>query len=179
MGIVMASNPGEGNSLSHCFRIWQGRLEAIADEQLSPGIQRRVAPEDIVQSAFRTIWRRQEAGTIELENRGRAWALLKKITRLKAIRIARHHRARCRDERRDTADDHLPSKEKSVDVQIELQQMMEKLKASVPSVVGRILELRLEGHSVAFIAKELGIARQTVYRGIQLLHDRYERLFGC
>ena len=164
-------------SLTSCFRNWNDQLVQLAAGRLSPNLRKHVDPEDIVQSVFRTVWRRQEAGSIELAERPKVWQLFKRIVTLKACKAARYHRAACRDQQREVRNVDV-SCQSTFTAKVECKQIIALMKEGLSSTHGKMLDLRLEGHSVAYIATELGVARQTVYRGLQLLHDRFESLSG-
>ncbi len=52
---------------------------------------------------------------------------------------------------------------------------IETLLQGLPTLHCRVLELRLGGYSVAEIAAQLHVARQTVYRAMNVLQDRLEQ----
>src|SRR6185436_19562818 len=55
-------------------------LESLAAKHLSSPIRRRVGPEDIVQSACRTFFRRAKEGQFQLDDSESLWRLLTAIT---------------------------------------------------------------------------------------------------
>src|SRR5438270_39264 len=63
----------------------------------------RVNGEDVVQSVFRTFFRRCAQGEFQIDDSTRMWRLLVKITLQKARAQARHHTAEMRDVRAEAA----------------------------------------------------------------------------
>src|SRR5207247_582064 len=61
----------------------------------------RLDPEDVVQSACRSFFRRARIGAFALTERGDLWRLLARITLRKVCRSARRHGADCRAVRRE------------------------------------------------------------------------------
>jgi hypothetical protein len=55
-----------------------------------------------------------------------------------------------------------------------LCELTEHLLRDLPVWYARLLELRLSAMPVADIAVELGLSRQTVYRGLDLLQQRLQ-----
>jgi transcriptional regulator len=53
-----------------------------------------------------------------------------------------------------------------------LMDLIEGLLRGLPDLYAQILPLRLQGHSVAEIAEQLGVARQNVYRALEVLQRR-------
>jgi len=73
---------------------WQsyaGPLRRVADRQLSQRLKRRVDPEDVVQSACRTFFRRAREGEFSIHDHSDLWRLLLTITLNKARMQARYH----------------------------------------------------------------------------------------
>ena len=64
-------------------------LEGVAFRQLSSRVQRRVGPDDVVQSACRTFFRRVSFGQFDLPDADALWRLICAITVTKARRVAR------------------------------------------------------------------------------------------
>ncbi len=81
-------------------RYTQGLLE-LARRQLPDKIRRRVDPEDIVQSVYRSFFRRLDAGEFEFEESHDVWRLLAVITFRKSRNQVKHHRRQQRDSFRE------------------------------------------------------------------------------
>ena len=66
-------------------------MHAVADQHLSPGMRRRVEPDDVVQSVCRTFFRRAKAGEFQLPDSQALWRLLCAITITKVREQSRFH----------------------------------------------------------------------------------------
>ena len=55
-------------------------LERLADRHLAGGMRRRLGPEDVVQSACRSFFRRARLGQFQMEDSGALWRILCAIT---------------------------------------------------------------------------------------------------
>src|SRR6516165_9909301 len=81
-------------------------LQRLAHKHLAAWLQRRVDPEDIVQSACRSFWRHLHAGEYQLADEQGLVALLSAITLNKVLMKSRFHRAKRRDVLRE---EHIPA----------------------------------------------------------------------
>ena len=59
--------------------------------------RRREDPEDVVQSVFRTFFRRDSRGEYEIDNDEALWGLLRHIVRLKILTHVEYHEAKKRN----------------------------------------------------------------------------------
>lgn len=163
------------------FARYAQRLYRLAEQHLSHKLAGRVDGEDVVQSVFRTFFRRQAAGEFRCDSSGQLWRLLVKITILKARAKARHHTASMRDVRLEAPATIEPWVAESVardpgpDEAAALVDQIETLLDGLPPLYCRLLEMRLEGREVREIAGELEVSRQTVYRALKLLQGRLLR----
>src|SRR5436305_1791131 len=66
-------------------------LHRVAAKHLEGRLRRRVGPEDVVQSACRTFFRRAQGGQFELDDSEGLWRLLCAITLTKIREQARYH----------------------------------------------------------------------------------------
>jgi RNA polymerase sigma-70 factor (ECF subfamily) len=88
---------GDEEAAKGLVELYSARLKALADKNLSARLGPRVDGEDIVQSAFRTFFRRSVRGEFHIDSAADLWRLLVKITVAKARTHARHHTAQSRD----------------------------------------------------------------------------------
>lgn len=78
LGGFVAGEPGATAEVLDRFR---ASLVALARQKITdPRLRAKFDPEDIVQSAFLTFWRRARDGEFELEDWNSLWNLLAKIT---------------------------------------------------------------------------------------------------
>lgn len=77
------------------------RLAALAAQKMNQRLQKRVGPEDVVQSVFATFFRRVDNGQLELRDWDSLWGLLARITVWRICRYAEHHGAAQRSLKRE------------------------------------------------------------------------------
>jgi RNA polymerase sigma-70 factor (ECF subfamily) len=172
---------GDSRAAEELFARYAQRLVRLADQHLSRKLAGRVDGEDVVQSVFRTFFRRSDRGEFRIDSSAQIWQLLVKITIRKARAKARHHTADRRDAGAEVrgGDDaplaeaaaHDPSPEEAA----VFVDQIESLLRGLPELYCHILDMRLQGHGVTDIAPRLGVSRQTVYRALDLLQQRLTR----
>src|SRR5262245_20437761 len=91
--IVSQVFAGDPSAAQAVFNHYSERLVRLAEKHLSRRLAGRVDGEDVVQSVFRTFFRRGGEGEFQLEGSAQLWQLLVRITVLKARAKARHHTA--------------------------------------------------------------------------------------
>jgi RNA polymerase sigma-70 factor (ECF subfamily) len=170
--------PGDGEGwAAEVVARYGRRLVVLAERRLSPQVARRLDGEDVVQSVFRTFFRRCACGEFKIDASEQLWRLLVAITLRKAQARARQHLAGKRrvgaeapggDQALAGVADPEPGPEDAV----LLIDQIEALLHGLPDWYARLLDLRLQGHSAAEIAPQLNVSRQTVYRGLALLGQR-------
>jgi RNA polymerase sigma-70 factor (ECF subfamily) len=166
---------GDDRAARAVFDRYSDRLVRLAGRHLSPRLAGRVDPEDVVQSVFRTFFRRGTDGEFHLDGSAQLWQLLVKITVLKARAKARYHTADRRDagaERAPAAGFDPAAPEPGPEEAAILVDQIDALLRGLPPVYARVLGLRLQGRTVTDAADELNLSRQTVHRALNLLQDR-------
>src|SRR5262245_33045959 len=88
---------GQEDASTLLYLRYAGRLHALAARQSGADLARRLDPEDIVQSVFRTFFRRAARGEYEVPDGEEIWRLLLVIALNKVRAAAVHHRAAKRD----------------------------------------------------------------------------------
>src|SRR5688500_13700883 len=82
---------GDSLVLGEFWKEYGPMLHQIAAKQLGERLKRRIGPEDVVQSACRTFFRRVQGGQLQLEDSESLWRLLCAITLTKIREQARFH----------------------------------------------------------------------------------------
>src|SRR5512135_2484218 len=90
---------GQDDAPTLLYLRYAERLRALAARQSSPGLAARVDPEDIVQSVFRTFFRRAVEGQYDVPEGEEIWKLLLVIALHKIRGVGSYHRAARRDVR--------------------------------------------------------------------------------
>jgi RNA polymerase sigma-70 factor, ECF subfamily len=169
---------GDPQAAEELFARYARHLTCLAEQHLSRKLAARLEGADVVQSVFRTFFRRSAAGEFRIGSSDELWRLLVQITLQKARAKARHHTAAVRDV---TAEEpgggaavlaeavaHEPGPAEAAALVDQIEGMLHGL----PPLYGDLLRLRLEGWSASDAAARLGVSRRTVHRALQLLRQR-------
>jgi len=171
---------GESQAIRDLFDKYSHQLEQIAAKNIHAGLKRRFDGEDIVQSAFRTFFRRQQDNQFRIKHSDQLWRLLVRITLCKTRSHARRHTAARRDAKAEKAgavDWESLGQEASPQDVIALWEEVDAVLEGLPDQAGDILFKRIEGETKSDIARQLNLSRQTIHRILKLVETRLsERL---
>jgi len=162
------------------------QLVSLARRQLADRIRQKTSPEDAVQSAFKSFFKRLRRGQFDLESWDGLWSLLALITVRKCTaRRAHFLSARC-DVRRETplsttfVDGDTPcvpvSRDPRPEEVLELTELVAQLLHGSSEGEQQIVQLRLHGYSIGEICQMLGRADRTVRRVLARVRHRALRL---
>jgi RNA polymerase sigma-70 factor (ECF subfamily) len=177
---------GEDAAAAEIFRRYAHSLVTLARRRLEGPLQPKVDADDVVQSAFKSFFARHADGQINVTSWDGLWTLLVVITLRKCGRQVRHYRCACRDVRRET----IPaitdsdaeaswvalSREPTPDEAALLEETMEQVQEGLDARDRQALALSLDGRSAAEISRELGMIERRVYRLLERVRVRLERL---
>jgi RNA polymerase sigma-70 factor (ECF subfamily) len=175
--IVAGLRGGDPQAAEQLFARYAQRLTCLAEQHLSRKMAARLDGADVVQSVFRTFFRRCAAGEFRIDGSGELWRLLVQITLQKARAYSRRHTAGVRDVAAEAPDSaallmealaHEPSPAEAA----VLVDQIEELLRGLPTLYRDLLQLRLEGYTVCDTAARLGVSRRTIHRGMNLLQQR-------
>jgi RNA polymerase sigma factor (sigma-70 family) len=172
---------GEESAAAELHRRYAQRLCALAEQQIGQRLRRRVGAEDIVQSVFRTFFRRTGQGEYPIDHSGSLWQLLVTIMLNKVRRQGAAHRAAKRDVGVEVpvADGELSpvalARDPAPDDAVVLLDELESLLAGLKSPEPDIIRLCLEGYSSPEIADQLACSRWTVRRVLDRFGTRLRR----
>lgn len=151
-------------------------LLGLARRHLSGQVRARVDEEDVLQSVYASVCRRQGRGEFDLAGRDDLWKLLVTITLRKARNAARREVAGRRDVRRDSHGDEgrpladIAALSPTPDEAVALAEAVQLRLAALPDATLRVVALdRLEGHSNREIAASLGCTERSVERKLNLI----------
>lgn len=158
---------GTATAATRLYFKYAEKLHLLAAARLSPDLSRRVDADDIVQSVFRTFFRRASRGEFEVPDGGGLWKLLLVIALNKIRKKAVHHRAQRRDVNR--TDDSQPldqvTRSKAVEESVAILHLtVEEVLETIPPDNRLIVETRIDGYEISDIAKQLGRSKRTVER---------------
>jgi RNA polymerase sigma-70 factor (ECF subfamily) len=172
---------GHGDASTEIYLRYAERLIALVKAQSSGDLARCVEPEDIVQSVFRTFFRRASLGQYSVPDGEEIWKLLLVIALNKVRATGSFHRAAKRDVRRtsggESFDRALESEAGRDDLALRFLQMaIEDVLRDLPEAHRRMIELRIEGHEVSEIAATVQRSKRSVERELQNFRARLKSL---
>lgn len=174
---------GEEDAATRLYVRYARRLEALARSQSGAALAARLDPEDVVQSVFRTFFRRVSAGQYEIPEGEELWKLFLVIALNKIRALGAYHRAAKRDaavtRSAGDADDTLHGTASEDEAPLRLLQMViEELLTELPESHRRMIELRIAGHDINEIAANTGRAKRSVERVLQQFRERLGALIN-
>ena len=174
---------GDESAATEMFERYVNRLCALARSRLSNQMQRRVEPEDIVQSAYRSFFRK--AGEhYTLEKEGDLWRLLAAITINKLRGQVEFHTAKKRgvyaeesmavDRSTIRVAPQVVSEEPRPDEAVALVEELSNVLGGLDDVQRSIIELSMQNQSVEQISEQVQRSERTIRRTIQQVRDELE-----
>lgn len=175
---------GDECAAATLFDRYVNQLCGLARNRLSERMQRRVEPEDIVQSAYRSFFRHADQNAYTLNQSGDLWRLLAAITVNKLRGQVEFHTAQ---KRGVYAEESLaatrstlglgpqalasdPTPEDATAVIEELEAVL----TSLDPLSRKILELALQNKDESEIAADVGRSGRTVRRALQQIRSEFE-----
>jgi RNA polymerase sigma-70 factor (ECF subfamily) len=178
---VAAVRNGDEQASQEFWNRYARPLIRLTEHNLQQRLRRRVDAEDVVQSAFRTAFRRLQEGQFELNSDDQLWKLLCAITLNKTRRQARRHTQQARTMDREVYADnqdigrtkHEPTPAEAVCLVDLVEQVIEEAKDDEHR---QVLCLKLDGYTNGEIAAELAKSERTVRRITEQLRETFDRL---
>jgi RNA polymerase sigma-70 factor (ECF subfamily) len=180
---IKSCRTGDEEAARKLFHEHVDQLLELARQRLSQRLAGRVDAEDVVQSVFRTFFKRARAGEFVLHDEEDLCKLLVRITLYKTLRQVAFHRQAKRDARQeapggDAGQEQLlqamssgPTPEEAVIFLDELEFFLNQM----PDEDKTICRMRLEGHTNVEIARELGISERRIRRLLERLRGLAKR----
>jgi RNA polymerase sigma factor (sigma-70 family) len=155
---------GSESAAKELFDKYCERLMRTAKRRIGQRMASRFDPEDVIQSAFRTFFKRVKNDEFTFEQEEDLFKLLVRLTVRKTLRQVVHHKAAKRStdkEHTDSSEDsHLLSQlsgaEPTPDMEVTLLDEFEKLMNSLNPQERQVVEMKLQGFSTVEIAEKLG-----------------------
>jgi RNA polymerase sigma-70 factor (ECF subfamily) len=176
---------GDQDASEEVFRQYVGRLVAFARARLSAKLARRVDPEDVVQSVYRSFFVHARQGQYTLGRNGDLWPLLAAITLHKLNRQVEFHsagkRAVDREESVSSADsllglraEQLAREPTPADAMAAVEEL-DRVMQSLTPLHRQMLQLHLQGHTVPEVAAEVHRSERAVRRLLAQVREDLER----
>lgn len=185
--LMVRLKSGEDDAAQVVFDRFSRRLMGLARQHLDHRLAVKVAPEDVVQSAYKSFFVRQREGNFEVPSWDSLWGLLTMITLRKCADRAAQFSTEKRDVSREVGQGKLEESpsllwHEAVDRDplpqeaAVLAETVEELFQSVNDQDERaILELCLQGYTASEISVSLNRAERSVRRLRERIRKRLER----
>ncbi len=157
---------------------YRARLCRLVEREMDRRVRRKEDPEDVVQSAFRTFYRRNTKGEFRIDSSVDLWRLLETITRHKMLKHVEKLRAGKRDPKREEymEGDELRGQDPTPEEAVIAADLMEETLAGLDETYVKIFHLRLQPCTEEEIAAKLGCTRSLVRTKLNRIRDRLQRL---
>jgi RNA polymerase sigma-70 factor (ECF subfamily) len=177
---------GDQGAATAVFRRFAGRLIALARAELDARLRRKLDPEDVVQSVYRSFFTRYQAGQFDFATWDELWSLLTVITVRKCLGRAEYYLTKCRNVAGEAdaaawgdaaaglseAIDREPTPLEAAVLAETVEQMMRGLEPNDRAII----ELSLQGYTAAEISARVGHAERTVGRVRERIKKRLQRM---
>jgi RNA polymerase sigma factor (sigma-70 family) len=180
--LVARIRQGDEQASYELFQRYARRLAALAKNKINSGMQRRLDPEDVVQSALGSFFVRARDGQFDFNRGDDLWKLLAAITINKIRKKIEFHTAQKRAINREAnapKDSELGiefweciSKEPSPEEPLVLLEELSRLTDSLTEQHQRILQLRLDGNTIEDIGNQVGCSERTARRVLDKIKDQ-------
>ena len=167
------------------FHKYVMRLTALVRARIAPKLARRIDPEDVVQSAYRSFFIGAKDGEFQLKRGGDLWRLLAAITINKLGKQIERHQALKRNMDVEQSTDSLAAGpalaagQPTPADEVQMAEEIDLLMADLDDEQATMLTMRLAGYRIAEIATEVNRSERTVRRLLEKVKRRSEeRLNG-
>src|SRR3954451_20845124 len=175
--LVRRFRAGEDDAATKLYRRYAERLHRLAQRNTALDLTPRFDAEDVVQSVFRTFFRRVRTGLYDLPAGDELWRLLLVISLNKIRTLAVYHRAQKRSVNTTVAPgaelfSQLEDQNSENLALTSLKLVIGEVLHDLPEVQQQIIVRRIEGGQVDEIAAETGRSKRTVERVLQDFRSR-------
>lgn len=152
------------------YKRYAMRLQRLAEKKTDAKMASRIDPEGIVQSVFRTFFRRVSKGQYDVADGDDLWNLLLVISLNKLRKEATKQRTAKRDINRTHSlleSDENRAANNDDEAFLVLRLTVEEILSTLSETERMIVELRIAGHDINHVAKESNRAKRSVERILQ------------
>lgn len=168
---------GLSNAEEKAYQRYAERLLSLVQAQMSAGLRRRVDPEDVVLSAYRSMFRGVREGRFHSQRSGAFWSLLARMALNKLRRQIEQNTAAIRDVRNDrplAAAESIAAREATAEEMSVAAELLGACYAALDTDKRQVLQLRLEDHTLTEIAERVGRTERTVRRWLHEIREAWE-----
>ncbi|WP_298862585.1 sigma-70 family RNA polymerase sigma factor [uncultured Gimesia sp.] len=173
---------GDESAAQELVLRYTNRLLGIARARMDRQLQQKVDPEDVLQSVYRSFFRRHKNEEFNLDTRDGLWALLVTLTIRKCCKQMRHYHRKGRDLSREVSTafpeenqitvQQLISKEPTPEQAVLLTELVEKVMSPLDKQGQTIFMMRLQGFSEREICDEINRSERTVRRTLSQIRSQ-------
>jgi RNA polymerase sigma-70 factor (ECF subfamily) len=174
MALVQA---GDEDATREVHDRWSRRLIRLARARLGRTIAGKEDAEDVVQSVYRSFFRRFGEGGYRVEDWSEVWALLATIATRKCSSRRKHYQANRRDARREMpmTSCEVASPEPTAEDAAMLSETVDRLLNGLEETERSIVLLSLQGYSAIEISSVVARSERTVQRVRERIRSQLER----
>lgn len=175
---------GDQQAANELFQRFANRLVGLARSRINPDLRRKVDPEDVMQSAFASFFRRHGAGEYDVQSWESLWSLLTVITIRKCGFKIRYYRTQKRSAGRElsavryTEDSSIHweavAKDPTPSHAAMLTETLEELLNPLEVIERQMLTLHLQGNTHEEIGLEVRRSERTVRRVLDRIRTQME-----
>ncbi|MFT3883641.1 MAG: sigma-70 family RNA polymerase sigma factor [Gemmatales bacterium] len=171
--LLVELHKGQDDAATQLYLRYADRLRSLASKQTAGDLRTRVDPEDIVQSVFRTFFRRAAEGHYQVPEGEELWKLFLVIALNKIRTTGAWHHAAKRDSRATVGNDAIAEGQTEDETPLTILNMViEEMLAEMPESTREIIKQRIAGHEVSDIAAQSGRSKRSVERVLQEFRAR-------
>jgi RNA polymerase sigma-70 factor (ECF subfamily) len=184
--VMLRLRAGDPAAVAALFGRFTDQLVRLARERIGARLQGKVDAEDVLQSVYRTFFRRHAEGQFHLDGWDGLWSLLTLLTLRKCRRWRQYFYAASRDVRAEVAlgahgsDEPTAQcfdREPAPDEAAALADLVESLLRCLNSRDRQIVSLRLQQWTPGETAEQLRLPERTVFRVLEHVRERLRRMF--
>ena len=174
---------GDQQVAREVFERFVQRLIALAEARFGGKLRRKIDPEDVVQSVFKSFFARQKNDQYHPESWDGLWGLLAAITIHKCGHKIEHFHAACRDVGNEkssfftsesSSDWEVVARDPTPSQAMILNETIEKLLDPLDEREKQIVRLSLQGWSTAEIGPEVRCSERTARRVLNEVRQQLE-----
>jgi RNA polymerase sigma-70 factor (ECF subfamily) len=175
--LVRRFQSGQNAAATELYVRYADRLAKLARLEMSPRLNSQFDPEDVVQSVFRTFFRRANEPYFQVPSGDQIWQLLLVIATNKVRKLGRYARQQKRDVGRTVAIDEASSAASDDHASLAILEMVVRDSLEgLPEYQRTMIELRIQGYTTEEIAARTQRCTRTVERIVQRFRDQMNRI---
>jgi RNA polymerase sigma-70 factor (ECF subfamily) len=183
--LMVGLSRGDDAAAAQVVHRFAGQMLDLARRHLGNRLGRKIDPEDVLQSVFRSFFVRYRAGRFDIENWENLWGILTVMTIRKCGRQLAYFRADRRDLRREVGlqtpvrpDDEPQffAPDPSPSEALVLIELVSRLMQALTPADREIVTLYLQGHTTAEISEQVGRTMRSVRRALERAKAKLARI---